>query len=481
MLISKLKHYSQTKGDRIAIKNAEISFTYAELYEEIQTLIPQWQALDIQTLALLADNSPAWAVVDFAATQQHCPIIPLPLFFSQEQIQHSLRQSGANYLLTDHALFDTKSLGIDQLKSTYVIAQQTCYLYRLNYPKPSLFPKTSKITYTSGSTGQPKGVCLSLEQIETVVANLAERVGANSDDTHLATLPLATLLENIAGLYVPLLVGGSCCLPSLSELGFRQSNQLEPKLFYQAIRHYQATSLITTPEILKQLLTIRDDFSDLALRFVAVGGAVVSPLLLKQAQDKNLPAYQGYGLSELASVVAVNTLNENKIGSVGRPLPHIKLRFTDANEIIIQSQLFLGYLGQTATDTNSWHSGDLGYFDEEGYLFVTGRKRNVFISSYGRNISPEWIEQSLCSQTLILQAYVFGEAQPYNVAVITSPTSDKQQLQTSIDQVNQTLPDYAQVKHWLLKPPSTENRQEIWQHYQPEIENLYSQSTTDEV
>jgi long-subunit acyl-CoA synthetase (AMP-forming) len=131
-------------------------------------------------------------------------------------------------------------------------------------------------------------------------------------------------------------------------------------------------------------------------------------------------------------------------------------------------------------------TGDIGYMDDDGFLFINGRKKNMFISSFGRNVSPEWLETALCSQPEITQACVFGEAQPFNVAVIYSQ-ANSQQMNIAINQTNQTLPDYAQIKYWLKADAafSTSNHQltangrlkrdMIWQAYQAKINALYKE------
>jgi len=133
-------------------------------------------------------------------------------------------------------------------------------------------------------------------------------------------------------------------------------------------------------------------------------------------------------------------------------------------------------------------TGDIGYLDEDGYLYITGRKKNIFITSFGRNVSPDWVERELTNNPAIFQAAVFGEAKPFNVAVIvTSGSPSKQSIATALSNINQFLPDYAQVKKWVLAryPFSPQNglatanfrlkRAEIYQQYQSEIEALYDE------
>ena len=221
------------------------------------------------------------------------------------------------------------------------------------------------------------------------------------------------------------------------------------------------------------------------LQFVAVGGAHVSTSLLNRAKNVGLPVFEGYGLSESASVVALNTPAANKIGSVGKPLNHIQLSFSAEQEILVKGAQFLGYTQESATQ--DWlATGDIGYLDAQGYLFINGRKKHIFITSFGRNVSPEWVERELTSQFNIAQACLFGEAKPWNTAVIVAQTNvNPEQIQQSVAKVNQSLPDYAQIKQFVLvdSPFSVTNlqltpnnrlkREAIWRAYEHTINALY--------
>ena len=146
------------------------------------------------------------------------------------------------------------------------------------------------------------------------------------------------------------------------------------------------------------------------MRFAAVGGAPVSPRLLQRAADLGLPVFEGYGLSECASVVCLNTPGHHKPGSVGRPLPHLRLRVADDGEVTVSGQAFSAYLGEKPSAAGYWPTGDLGELDEDGFLYLRGRRRNVFITAFGRNVAPEWVERELTLEPAIAQAAVFGEA-----------------------------------------------------------------------
>ncbi len=197
-------------------------------------------------------------------------------------------------------------------------------------------------------------------------------------------------------------------------------------------------------------------------------------------------------------MVAVNTPQARLQGSVGKPLPHVQLRFAEDGEIMVAGSIMLGYTGaaQTGTDqaepeakgNSFWPTGDIGYLDDAGYLHISGRKRNVFITSFGRNVSPEWVESQLAQSPKIAQAALFGEARPWNTALIVPAAgASDADIEQVVSQVNAGLPDYARVGRWLYAdaPFSSQNRQltpnfrlrrdVIWQAYASRINTLYEE------
>ena len=267
--------------------------------------------------------------------------------------------------------------------------------WRREAAPPMLPPGTSKITYTSGTTGAPKGVALSVKQQWDVARALADATAGLGLRRHLCLLPLAVLLENVAGVYAPSLAGMDVCLPPLAEVGLRGSSSFDAAACLAAIERWQAHSVILQPQMLAALTAALEHGArpPRSLRFAAVGGAKVSPALLARSRALGLPAYEGYGLSECASVVALNLPGADRPGSAGRPLPHAAVRIVDG-EIHVQD---------VAT-------GDLGRLDADGFLHVNGRRKHVLITSFGRNVSPEWPEAELLAGRAIAQAAVFGEA-----------------------------------------------------------------------
>jgi long-subunit acyl-CoA synthetase (AMP-forming) len=181
-------------------------------------------------------------------------------------------------------------------------------------------------------------------------------------------------------------------------------------------------------------------------------------------------------------------VNSTHIGSVGKALPHVRITLADDGEGLIQGGGFTGYLGDPAISLSEWYAtGDLGKFTDDRALTILGRKRNVFITAYGRNVSPEWVEKEFTSHPEIQQIAVYGEARPFNSAVIQSSLRDEA-LANVIAKINKTLPDYARVTHWLradepfspinqlLTATGRNRREPIYDVYADRLASFYNES-----
>lgn len=485
--------HAQQRPTELALQGAESALTYAELAQQVQRVGDALGGAGVKALGLLADNGVAWAVTDLAALFADILLVPLPPFFSAQQLQHAIRDSGVDAILTDQPERVEELLG-GQCRRKASDVFGGLHLMQLTSPSGVSVPAhTAKITYTSGTTGQPKGVCLRRGVMESVALSLCSASLASSGDRHLCLLPLSTLLENIGGIYVPLLAGACSCVLPLRQVGLQGAAALDVAQMLKSLHGCRASTIIMVPQMLHAMVTAlgMGAPSPTQLRFIAVGGAPLALRLLTRAQQLGLPVYEGYGLSECASVVAVNAPGSGKPGSVGKPLPHVHLKFADDGEILVGGAVFSGYLGQQeSTDAEGfWPTGDTGYLDDEGYLHLTGRKKNMFITSFGRNVAPEWVERELTIHPAIAQAAVFGEAQPWNAAVLVPrplPGVDMQQaVGEAVAAANHALPDYARIKKWIVasEPFTPQNgllttngrlrRNEILAQYGKVLEDLY--------
>jgi len=408
-------------------------------------------------VGLLADNSPGWIALDLALQTRGHVVVPLPGFFSAPQLAHAVQAAGMEALVCDSpdvaARLGFTRAGPSALGLRIHHRDQTA----TERPAVRLDPAVGKITFTSGTTGTPKGVLLTLDQQFATARGLRERLDSLGLRRHLCALPLAVLLENVAGAYTALLAGATCVCPPLEQVGLRGSSGFDAERCLDAIARHRPDSMILLPQMLQALVSQLarsggPDERTRSLRFVAVGGARTPPALILRARALGLPVYEGYGLTECASVVAVNVPGADRPGTVGRPLPGVQLHASERGEIEIDGRAFAGYLGAPPGPARSpLASGDLGAVDTDGYLTLVGRCKHILVTSYGRNVSPEWPEGELLDGPLVAQAAVFGDDRPWLAAVLvpTSRDIDDAALAAHVAQVNARLPDYARIGGWI--------------------------------
>ena len=249
------------------------------------------------------------------------------------------------------------------------------------------------------------------------------------------------------------------------------------------------------------------------LRQAVTGAAPIAPSILEFFYACGVPVMEGYGMTETASVASVNTLDALRLGSVGRPLPGVHVRIAEDGEILIKGpNIFKGYYRDAEatreTLVDGWlHSGDLGRLDEDGFLFITGRAKDIIITAGGKNITPANPEHALRYNRWISQAVVLGDGRPYLVALITLDPEEvpafarehdleldevyrselmRAEIQTAIDAVNSHYSRVEQIKRFEILPedfsqPTGEltptlkvKRSIVQQKYAETIDAIYS-------
>lgn len=448
-----LNAIARASADRIALRDGVRALSYADLLSAVRHEMSWQRELAGQRVAMLADNSTDWVVTDLALLSSGALNVPLPAYFTQSQIAHALDDARVDAVLSDDPL------KVERLGSNWRVhsfSPETGFALVVRETGRALempLQQTSKVTYTSGSTAEPKGVCLSEQALHAVTGSLVEALSGLAVERHLCLLPLPTLLENVAGVYVSLALGATCEVPSGATTGMSYGELDISRLLY-TIGKLQPHSLILVPELLRVLVSAVDRgwIPPASLKFIAVGGAPVAPELLEHAAEMRLPVFEGYGLSECASVVCLNTPNASRRGSVGRPLQHAEVSVDCRGQLRVSGALMNGYMGAPALDgRDPFATGDLGEIDPDGFVYVRGRLKNMFISSFGRNVCPEWIETELMRDVRVRHAVVFGEGRAHPIAVLNPTNADlpDHELDRAVTAANRRLPDYARVHEWI--------------------------------
>jgi long-chain acyl-CoA synthetase len=425
---------------------------------QIQRLSRKYQQFipsQSKVIGISIDNSVDWVALDLMCIQTHRTLVPIPSFFNKEQVAYLINESGIETLITNskkqlkaHGFLDN----IESINRNYIGSLPV----EKDRKHHELLSDTQKVTFTSGSTGFPKGICLSTQSQFRVANDLVKVLLNLKIKKHMSLLPFSILLENVAGTYTTMLLGGENHIYPLKDVGFDGVMFQEHKCIALIIKH-QIESIILLPQLLEQIINYmeKEDLVLPSLKFVAVGGAKVSESLLLRAEKLGLPVFEGYGLSECSSVVAVNHKDHHLIGSVGEVLSSRQVRVID-HEIEVFLEEGLRYLNGNTIDPGWYKTGDLGEI-KDNLLFITGRKKNVVITSVGRNISPEWPESILLEDKRIAQAMITCFDQPYLSAILITNTELSQiEKKNLLKQANKKLPAYAQIKECInLDAPFT--------------------------
>lgn len=425
-LLQAIRARAEQEGDRIALDDGAHRICYAELPAAIcdmATLIRD-EARSPGPVAIDLDNGIRWVVADLALLNLGRPCIPLPPFFSAEQRAAALADAG----------------------TAATVTRQGIVVHA--HPPKDLPEGTAKISYTSGSTGSPKGICLGDRHMLQTAQAIVTRLGKDMAGVHVPILPLGVLLENVAGLYATLLAGGRYLVRPSASIGLANPFAVDADALIAAVAGSGATSLILVPEYLAGIVSrLEQSGQRLAkLRLVAVGGSRVPVSLIERAERVGLPVVQGYGLTECGSVVSLEAVGEHDRGTVGHPLRHATLSLAADGEIMIDGSLYLGTVGHTRPD-GPLCTGDVGSIDAQGRLSIIGRKSNLIITSFGRNVAPEWVEEQLVAQPQIAQAMIYGDGEAKLRAFIV-PSAIDADVAAGVAAANATLPAYARVDQW---------------------------------
>lgn len=428
--------------ESVALTFGELEHRALNLAAELQRRFANPAHGDHVVLGIATRNSSDWLVADLACLFAGITALPLPLAFSQSQAEHLAERCDG--FLVDAA-------GQRTLAQRWKLNFPDSRLRRLNEPvieQPLLQTPEGdrdwicKIIHTSGTTSRPKGVRLSVQAVGAVLASLRERMPVGAHRRYLSLVPLSLLLEQVTAAYLPLLAGGTVHFlpPSEALLGEPGAS---PQRLVDWILQVQPTALTVPPVMVNRFLEQLNDGGEPGERLarylksgahITCGGAAVSIDALRDLAEQGIEVYQGYGLSENASVVSVNTREQQRLGSVGKPLPHVQVRIGADQTIEVKSNsLFSGYSGTDPSacsmSSDGWmDTGDLGMLDDDGYLYVHGRKKNVICLPNGRNVSPEQVELEYRKYPGVHDAAVFFDEQHGLVALLcveSTPASDE--------------------------------------------------------
>jgi len=451
-LFDALHYRAGVAGDSLAFDDGIDRLDYAALARRVAGAAEELRAVSPSSavIGVLGGNRVDWVVGQLAGWYAGRTVVPLPPFFRVSHLRHLARDAGVSYVWTTLDMVGTaRLLGIpfapipDRLSSVV--------------PAPSA--NAGQIIYTSGSTGEPKGVLLKSGQTMWTAQALARAIAARSDDSYLSVLPLALLLETICAVMVPILAGAAVRLETAFAANFGEGATFP---LAALVATHRPSCMALVPQLLQtwiaQLNEARATAPD-SLRFVAVGGAAVCPALAQEAFRLGIPVYEGYGLSECGSVVALNRPGARRPGTVGKPLPGLDIRIENGEIVVRGAPVMDGYLHSTPA-RGICATGDIGEIDDSGFLTVRGRRDNLIVTPMGRNISPEWIESLILSDPRIAHCVVTHVEGPHLTAILVPAPRDEVWFeQVSHDAIGAMVtaccreaPAYAVPRHYVVAP-----------------------------
>lgn len=453
--------YGQTKAVSLKTKDGYEEISYIDLKRRAKTLGNYlMENADVQRgdrIAILCESRPEFAVGMFGSIQTGAITVPLDVKLTVPEHTHILTDCNPKILLTsshylEHAL-ELKN-NVPSIRNIFVLDDEerehaeimsvSKMTADLNYSfnRARSMDETALIVYTSGTTGNPKGVMISFGNIYSQMKDFEKVLRLSSDCTFLSILPLNHLLELNVGFFGTLFMGARVVY----------IKSLNPKELTSAMQEKQITNMILVPLVAKMLKNSVDkqikklpplqkkvfDIMFATAKFMPMfmrrmmfksiidgfggkfkcfmsGGAPLETDIAEFFERVGIPVFEGYGLTETSPVISTNEYKHHKIGTVGVPLPSVTVKLSEQGEIMVKGpNVMQGYYGKPeitaeVIDEEGWfHTGDIGEIDKHGFIKITGRIKNMIVLGGGKKIFPEEVEAVLETSELIKELCVLS-------------------------------------------------------------------------
>ncbi len=481
--------------------------TYAEALERIRKLSRYLKELDLDKgdhIAIIGENRPEWGISFFAVSWIGAVAIPLDARGSLESHKFILEYSSCKAVITSGGYYKglrTISDELPTLKHLILMEQMDdiCSKYSEGVPSEKISPDDLlEILFTSGTTGDPKGVMLSHGNVMSNVSDIYRIIEYSPEDRAFSILPIHHCYESTGGLISTFSSGMSVFY----------ARGLKPRELLEDLKTAKPTIWLNTPLLLEKLYLriekelagqkglkkfitkalpnsiigkkIRQNLGLERTRLIVSGGAALPAWISEGYKKFGLDVTQGYGLSEASPLISVNPPRKPKSGSIGMVIPsdEVEIRDVDSEgngEIVARGpNIMKGYYNnpratkEAITDDGWLLTGDIGYFDEDGYLYITGRKKFVIVTKGGKNIFPEEIEEKLTKSIYIEEALVFSPNDK-DIQAIIYPNFDeienkfesvgnsvtqeriRQFLRSEVRNINRSLEAYKKVRDFTIR------------------------------
>ena len=492
----------QQFADKVAYKIREgegyRQLTYKQVGEKVAQLQSFMAKLGIvpgDRIALISENRPEWPITYLAVTAMGAVAVPLDAMLRKEEILPLIEDSEPKLMFctqkyTEYVkgtAWENKAVLMEEFDKLPAAGEKVN-----NEVKPE---SLAAIVYTSGTTGAPKGVMLTHYNIISDVLNTLQVVKVYPNDIWLSVLPLHHTFETTCGFFGAFVPGTTVIyaesLKSHAILANMQDNgitimcgvPLLYQLFYEGIlREVEEKKMMPVFRVLFGLSAffkffglhigrtlfgmVHKKFGGKIRMFVA-GGAAMDLKVLKNFELMGFNLIQGYGMTEAAPIITCNYIGMNRLGSVGKVIPGVTVKINEKNgEILTKgSNVMQGYYKrQSLTDEviiDGWlHTGDVGYMDKDGFVFITGRCKDVIVTASGVNVYPEEIEHWLKQIPAIKEVCVMGSRVKEGfrkgseeVAAVIVPNEGKteEEIKAAIAEVNKKLAEYKRVARTIFR------------------------------
>lgn len=538
MLINSIEKYPDKDALRFRRAGQLRRYTYREFGELIESLTCGLAAMGLKSgekIAILSNNRPEWTISDFAGLSLQCVVVPIYQTLPPNQIAYILNDSETRAIFVeDESQYDKIvqiRKKIPKLKFVFSFVaisgaegqvqtfdQLTELGMEFQEQHPDFFQdlinkieptEVCSMVYTSGTTGDPKGVMLHHHGFVTDIINADAVLNIEPDDVFLSFLPLSHLYERLAGHWTPMYKGATIhysqsidtviddiaeakpsvivSVPRLYEkISARVLEQVEhssgikQKIFYWALevgRKYHDQRIEGSMSFkMKQQHKLADKlvFQKIKnkmggrLRFPIAGGAPLAVETLKFFEALDMQIIEGYGMTETHLIITLTPAGKSRYGSCGKPINEVQVKIASDGEVLIKGPTVMtGYykkpdLTREAIDKDGWlYTGDIGYLDDENYLYLTDRKKNILITSGGKNIASAPIENALKASKYIDEVCLIGNNRKFISALIVP---NYENLKKWAEKHNFDVPD----NKTLVDHPEVKNF--VWQ----EVEHLQS-------
>ncbi|HZV06419.1 MAG TPA: AMP-dependent synthetase/ligase [Gemmataceae bacterium] len=402
-------------------------------------------------VGMIAENSIDWLIADMAILAAGAINVPPHAPLTAKQIHFQLADAEINFLFVSNrvqleklrqirahlpplrgvVVFDSDALaGSEAVVSWAAFRQQgrralPRVAVELARREAALGPDDlATIMYTSGTTGNPKGVMLTHGNLVSNVRAMLERSGQQAGDVVLSWLPYTHIYARTVDHYSTLVSGVLLCLAESAETLVQDLADVQPTHMASVPRFYEKVlTLVADPDPNVVGRRLRDLFGP-RVDWLSSGGAPLPYPVARTYVDAGVLVLQGYGLTETSPVISFNAKDAYKLETVGRPLPGIEVKIAADGEILTRGpHVMKGYWKNPAATAEAirdgwFHTGDLGELDADGFLKITGRKKELIVLSNGKKVVPSFIEGLLQSDPCIDQAVVCGEGRNFLTALI---------------------------------------------------------------